>query len=224
MWRSELPAGPHLWRSLSQQALTAIMHAKLQGLVHTFYELSSQSAQLGGSLSAGRMQHPGLAGGPPHQCRDCLSNIVATSWPQRQAGRAPAHSNFPAAAGHYIWYYLTLNVTEAPPIATIDVSAAVRKAVAVQLDISNPLNEPASFSVAYGSNMLVGPRHVALAPLQSMHFELFYAPLLPGDSEAELVFSSIKVCWAYRLQVVPVPDAAEAGGDHVCWLACGLQL
>ena len=104
------------------------------------------------------------------------------------------HSKSPAPAGHYIWYYLTLNVTEAPPIATIDVSAAVRKAVAVQLDISNPLNEPASFNVAYGSNMLVGPRHVALAPLQAMQFELFYAPLLPGDSEAELVFSSIKVC------------------------------
>ena len=105
-------------------------------------------------------------------------------------------SRSPAAAGHYIWYYLTLNVTEAPPIATIDVSAAVRKAVAVQLDIGNPLNEPASFSVAYGSNMLVGPRHVALAPLQTMQFELFFAPLLPGDSQAELVFSSIKVCRA----------------------------
>ena len=95
--------------------------------------------------------------------------------------------------GHYVWYSLRLDVSEAPPIGNLDVAATVRQAVAVQVQISNPLHEALTFDLSYGSDQLVGPDVLALKPKESRDFEFFFAPLVEGDSQASVVFSSFRV-------------------------------
>ena len=95
--------------------------------------------------------------------------------------------------GHYVWYSLRLDVSEAPPIGSLDVAATVRQAVAVQVQISNPLHEALTFDLSYGSDQLVGPDVLALKPKESRDFEFFFAPLVEGDSQASVVFSSFRV-------------------------------
>ena len=115
--------------------------------------------------------------GPCHFCRTC--------------GRAVTGAH--AVAGHYVWYSLQLNVSEAPPIGSLDVSATVRQAVAVQVQISNPLHDALTFDLTYGSDQLVGPEVLALKPKESREFEFFFAPLVEGDSQASVTFSSFRV-------------------------------
>lgn len=95
--------------------------------------------------------------------------------------------------GHYVWYSLRLNVSEAPPIGSLEVSATVRQAVAVQVQISNPLPDALTFDLTYGSDQLVGPEVLALKPKESREFEFFFAPLVEGDSQASVTFSSFRV-------------------------------
>lgn len=100
---------------------------------------------------------------------------------------------WPAAAGHYVWYSIRLTVSEAPPMGTVDVSATVRQAVAVQVPIKNPLNDSLTFDLTYGSGQLVGPDVLALEAKQSCDFQFFFAPLVEGDSSGTVTFSSYKV-------------------------------
>ncbi|KAL0021413.1 hypothetical protein WJX79_003538 [Trebouxia sp. C0005] len=100
---------------------------------------------------------------------------------------------FMAESGHYVWYSLQLNVSEAPPIGSLDVSATVRQAVAVQVQISNPLHDALTFDLTYGSDQLVGPEVLALKPKESREFEFFFAPLVEGDSQASVTFSSFRL-------------------------------
>ncbi len=108
-----------------------------------------------------------------------------------------------AVAGHYVWYSLQLNVSEAPPIGSLDVSATVRQAVAVQVQISNPLHDALTFDLTYGSDQLVGPEVLALKPKESREFEFFFAPLVEGDSQASVTFSSFRVSFTH-LCICPI--------------------
>ena len=78
-------------------------------------------------------------------------------------------------------------------MGTLDVSATVRQAVALQLPIRNPLHDPLTFDLTYGSDQLVGPDTLALQPKESCQFEFFFAPLVEGDNQALVTFSSFKV-------------------------------
>lgn len=113
-------------------------------------------------------------------------------------GVLPAVEHFRGAvnacsAGHYVWYSLRLNVSEAPSMGTLDVSATVRQAVALQVPIRNPLHDLLTFDLTYGSDQLVGPDTLALQPKESCNFKFFFAPLVEGDNQALVTFSSFKV-------------------------------
>lgn len=92
-----------------------------------------------------------------------------------------------------MWYSLRLTVSEAPPIGSLEVSATVRQAVGLQVQISNPLHDALTFDLTYGSDQLVGPDVLALKPKESREFEFFFAPLVEGDSQALITFSSFRV-------------------------------
>lgn len=84
-------------------------------------------------------------------------------------------------------------MSEAPPIGSLEVSATVRQAVALQVQISNPLHDALTFDLTYGSDQLVGPDVLALKPKESREFEFFFAPLVEGISQALITFSSFRV-------------------------------
>ncbi|DBA78771.1 TPA: putative protein fap47 [Trebouxia sp. C0004] len=117
---------------------------------------------------------------------------------------------FMAESGHYVWYSLQLNVSEAPPIGSLDVSAAVRQAVAVQVQISNPLHDALTFDLTYGSDQLVGPEVLALKPKESRDFEFFFAPLVEGASQASVTFSSFRLGnFSYKVNMHADPAEAQ---------------
>ena len=78
-------------------------------------------------------------------------------------------------------------------MGTLEVSATVRQAVALQVPIKNPLRDPLVFDLTYGSDQLVGPDTLALQAKESCSFEFFFAPLVEGDNQAMVTFSSYKV-------------------------------
>ncbi|KAL3150260.1 Uncharacterized protein ABBQ32_000112 [Trebouxia sp. C0010 RCD-2024] len=116
---------------------------------------------------------------------------------------------FTTDSGHYVWYSLRLTVSEAPPIGTLEVSATVRQAVALQVQISNPLPDALTFDLTYGSTHLVGPDVLALKPQESREFEFFFAPLVDGDSQALLTFSSFRLgnfSYTVNMHADPAPS------------------
>lgn len=78
----------------------------------------------------------------------------------------------------------------------------MRQAVALQVQISNPLPDTLTFDLTYGSTHLVGPDVLALKPQESREFEFFFAPLVDGDSQALLTFSSFRVSFLCSLCLV----------------------
>lgn len=119
-------------------------------------------------------------------------DVSATAW-QAVAMKRCQFAFWLSAVGHYVWYSLRLNVSEAPPMGTLDVSATVRQAVAMQVPIKNPLGDPLTFDLTYGSEQLVGPHTLSLQAKETCNFEFFFAPLVEGDSQATVTFSSYKV-------------------------------
>ena len=118
-------------------------------------------------------------------------------------------------AGHYVWYSLELRVAEPAAIATISVECPARRAVAIQLPVSNPRPEPITFRVGYPPDFL-GPASLALdAGAAHAQFELFYSPLVAGEVEGRLTFTSPKVrrCGGARQAL------HDICGRHACFTA-----
>ena len=123
-----------------------------------------------------------------------------------------------------MWYSLRLTVSEAPPIGSLNVSATVRQAVALQVQISNPLHDALTFDLTYDSDQLVGPDVLALKPKESREFEFFFAPLIEGDSQALITFSSFRVSllllYSQSLSFAsPISDPLLTPSPPAPWLA-----
>ena len=62
----------------------------------------------------------------------------------------------------------------------IELSAVVRKAVAFDISLRNPLKEMTSFEVSIEGEFLMGSPVFTLPPLQTATYELLYTPLRAG--------------------------------------------
>ena len=109
---------------------------------------------------------------------------------------------FTTASGEYLWYSIDAFVASPEPESTLDIEAQVRSAVAVEISLANPLNDPVVFDIILNGEGLVGDQSFSLKPLQTATYELIYSPLLPGRQSGSIMFSNDQVgeFW-YRLSL-----------------------
>eukprot|EP00842_Homolaphlyctis_polyrhiza_P003819 jgi/Hompol1/4438/HPOL_001780-RA len=74
----------------------------------------------------------------------------------------------------YVWF--TVQVRRPPPSQAIQLSSAIRKAVGVEIALSNPLPKAVEYSVHIEGNGLQGEQSVKLGPFEETVYNIVYAP------------------------------------------------
>jgi len=93
---------------------------------------------------------------------------------------------------HYIWYVVELHVRSPEAEEEKPMQTFVRKPIAYEFAIKNPLNEPVTFDVDIKGEGLIGEPSLGVPANQTKVYELVYAPLKAGSSQGYINFVSEK--------------------------------
>jgi len=111
-----------------------------------------------------------------------------------QAGQVTGNILFrDTQSGHFTWY--TVEVITAPPQPQqkIELKCAVRDAIAVDINLVNPMDDVVVFDVSLTGEGLLGDSEFVLAPKESATYELVFSPLLPSRRKGTVVFVNDRV-------------------------------
>ena len=81
----------------------------------------------------------------------------------------------------FIWYTVEVHTESPRPEKTLELQSIVRKAVAVDIVLENPLPEPVTFEVFFTGNGLLGDAAFSIGPKNQSTYELLYSPLKPTE-------------------------------------------
>ncbi|CAE8643317.1 unnamed protein product, partial [Polarella glacialis] len=90
--------------------------------------------------------------------------------------------------GHFTWYTVELMTLPPKPQQTLSLTCVVRQAVAVDIQLVNPLDDVVVFEVALNGEGLLGEVEFVLAPKETATYELVFSPLLPSRTKGTAVF------------------------------------
>lgn len=107
--------------------------------------------------------------------------------PQRE-GVFSGSITFITSDGRYAWYTVEVHSAPAEPEKALSVSCEVRSGCAVEVQVVNPLDVPATFEVAIRGRGLSGEPYVTVGPNSSATYELLFAPLLAGTERGAVTF------------------------------------
>mmetsp|Transcript_20679 Transcript_20679/g.39293 ORF Transcript_20679/g.39293 Transcript_20679/m.39293 type:complete len:2902 (+) Transcript_20679:155-8860(+) len=112
--------------------------------------------------------------------------------------------------GHFTWYTAELMTLPPKPQQVLKLTCVVRQAVAVDIQLVNPLNDLVVFEVSLNGDGLLGEAEFVLAPNETATYELVFSPLLPSKKKGTAVFFNDVVgeFW-YDLELVAEPAPPE---------------
>jgi len=112
--------------------------------------------------------------------------------------------------GHFTWYTVELMTLPPKPQQMLTLTCVVRQAVAVDIQLVNPLDDVVVFEVALNGEGLLGEVEFVLAPKETATYELVFSPLLPNRSKGTAVFFNDVVgeFW-YDLDLIAEPAPPE---------------
>jgi len=112
--------------------------------------------------------------------------------------------------GHFTWYTVELMTLPPKPQQMLSLTCVVRQAVAVDIQLVNPLDDVVVFEVALNGEGLLGEAEFVLAPKETATYELVFSPLLPSRSKGTAVFFNEVVgeFW-YDLDLLAEPAPPE---------------
>lgn len=96
-------------------------------------------------------------------------------------------------SGHFTWYTCELQTLPPKPQQTLQLTCVVRQAVAVDIQLVNPLDDVVVFEVALNGDGLLGEAEFVLAPKETATYELVFSPLLPSKKKGTAVFLNDRV-------------------------------
>merc|ERR1719161_2536405 len=122
-------------------------------------------------------------------------------------------------SGHFTWYTVELQTLPPKPQHTLALTCVVRQAVAVDIQLVNPLDDVVVFEVALNGDGLLGEAEFVLAPKETATYELVFSPLLPSKKKGTAVFVNDRVgeFW-YDLDLVAEPAPPEEIPQMECEL------
>eukprot|EP00929_Paragymnodinium_shiwhaense_P088700 TRINITY_DN49010_c0_g1_i1.p1 TRINITY_DN49010_c0_g1~~TRINITY_DN49010_c0_g1_i1.p1 ORF type:complete len:2929 (-),score=783.00 TRINITY_DN49010_c0_g1_i1:108-8894(-) len=114
------------------------------------------------------------------------------------------------ATGHFTWYTVELQTLPPKPQQVLPLQCEVRKAVAVDIQLVNPLDDVVVFDVVLNGEGLLGEAEFVLAPKETATYELVFSPLQPSRKKGTAVFFNDVVgeFW-YDLELVADPAPPE---------------
>jgi len=89
---------------------------------------------------------------------------------------------------HYSWYTVELVTLPPKPQQMLALTCVVRQAVAVDIQLVNPLDDVVVFDVDLKGEGLLGEAEFVLAPKETATYELVFSPLLPARTKGTAVF------------------------------------
>lgn len=96
--------------------------------------------------------------------------------------------SFVSPDGRFVWHSVHLIVDPPDEVSSLELSAVVRKATAVEIPIINPLNEPMTFDVTLSGDALYGEAFFELGPKEQGIYEFVYSPIVAGSEIGNLSF------------------------------------
>ncbi|OQR96965.1 hypothetical protein ACHHYP_12938 [Achlya hypogyna] len=125
--------------------------------------------------------------------------------------------------GEYCWYTIEASVSSPEPEATLEMTAAVRSAVGMEISLENPLLHPVVFEIRLHGPGLYGPSEFRLDAEETGIYQLLYCPLVAGSTLGAIGFTNEDVgefSYVLKLHATPAPptqlqDMSCAVGD-VC--------
>jgi len=114
------------------------------------------------------------------------------------------------SSGHFTWYTVELMTLPPKPQQVLTLTCVVRQAVAVDIQLVNPLDDVVVFEVSLKGGGLLGEAEFVLAPNETATYELVFSPLLPSKRKGTAVFFNDVVgeFW-YDLELVAEPAPPE---------------
>eukprot|EP00927_Polykrikos_kofoidii_P033789 TRINITY_DN28631_c0_g1_i1.p1 TRINITY_DN28631_c0_g1~~TRINITY_DN28631_c0_g1_i1.p1 ORF type:complete len:1661 (+),score=302.97 TRINITY_DN28631_c0_g1_i1:478-4983(+) len=114
------------------------------------------------------------------------------------------------ATGHFTWYTVELMTLPPKPQQVLTLNCEVRKAVAVDIQLVNPMDDVVVFEVALNGDGLLGEAEFVLAPKETATYELVFSPLQPSKKKGTAVFFNDLVgeFW-YDLDLIADPAPPE---------------
>lgn len=91
-------------------------------------------------------------------------------------------------SGHFTWYTVELVTLPPKPQQTLALTCVVRQAVAVDIQLVNPMDDVVVFGVALNGDGLIGETEFVLAPNETATYELVFSPLTPFRRKGTAVF------------------------------------
>ncbi|OQS03556.1 hypothetical protein THRCLA_04122 [Thraustotheca clavata] len=123
----------------------------------------------------------------------------------------------------YCWYTIEATVSSPEPEATLEMTAAVRSAVGMEISLENPLSHAVVFEIVLKGQGLYGPIEFRLEANETGIYQLLYCPLVAGNTHGSIGFTNEDVgefSYLLNLHATPAPpiqleDMSCAVGD-VC--------
>jgi len=95
---------------------------------------------------------------------------------------------FTAPDGRYLWYTVELTAEPPPCEKKLDISAPLRKVVAVEIPISNPASSELEFTVIIQGEGLLGDDSIRVEGGGESSYELLFSPLVAGTTSGQVAF------------------------------------
>lgn len=129
------------------------------------------------------------------------------------------------ASGHFTWYTVQLKTLPPKPQQVLTLTCVVRQAVAVDIQLVNPLDDVVVFEVDKTGDGLLGESEFFLAPNEIATYELVFSPLLPSRKQGYAAFFNDLVgeFW-YDLQLIAEPAPPEELPPLECELGRSTQV
>ena len=90
--------------------------------------------------------------------------------------------------GHYKWWTVEVHTESPKAEKIIDLVTTIRKAIAFEIAIANPLDERVVFEVILNGEGLLGETAFTILPKQTATYELVYSPLKPSKKIGSIAF------------------------------------
>ena len=166
--------------------------------------------QLGPSVYEVETDLPCVSGNPQLKVDGANGSYDLHVMPYR-GGDLKGTVTFQTEDGKFAWFMVDVKVASPPAEATVNIAAEVRTAVTVQIALTNPLDAGIEFEVRLHGDGLLGLRHLAAGPHESVTYNLVYSPLQPGKSAGSVHFVSERVgefWYKVALEAKPTPPTA----------------
>ncbi|CAD8050766.1 unnamed protein product [Paramecium sonneborni] len=95
--------------------------------------------------------------------------------------------------GHYRWWTIMLDTANPKPLGTVDLVSPIRKAIAFDIEIANPLPENVTYEVQIIGEALSGDSWFSVLPGGTSTYQLVFQPLQEGRWKGSISFCHPKM-------------------------------